>query len=532
MMFRFKKPIAAAVSLLAAALMIGSAGETLSGGSLPPMTAHASVIQQAKAISSCTVTVKTTKFAYNGKERVPQVIVMDGTTKLTRNTDYTLKYTNNKNPGKATVVVTGKGNYSGTASASFIITPGAIASASASSVTATSAKLTWSKTNGATGYKIYAYNKSKSRWEIKKTIASAATLSETLTGLTANTTYLYRVNAYISADGKSYIGGSKQVGFTTPKQSTGTTPVAVNGRLKVSGANIVNKNGQKFQIRGMSTHGLMWEDFSNITSTASLKTLRDDWGVNTIRLAMYTEEWGGYTKGYATQAKNKVNTGVANATSLGMYAVIDWHILNDGDPLKHKDEAVAFFTEMAQKYKNNENVIYEICNEPNGTGITWTNNVKPYATAVVSAIRKYDKNAIIIVGTTNWSQDIDKVVNSRLSDTNIVYSLHFYADTHKQWLRDRFTNCYNKGLPILVSEFGTCNAKGAGNVNTTETQTWLKLLDSKNVGYINWSACGKAETASAFKSGTNLSNIPAGESALTESGKLVRKWYRSRAGLK
>ena len=70
----------------------------------------------------------------------------------------------------------------------------------------------------------------------------------------------------------------------------------------------------------MSTHGIMWEDFSDILNTASLKTLRDDWGVNTIRIAMYTEEYGGYTTGstFAAQAKAKVNMGVKNATDLGM----------------------------------------------------------------------------------------------------------------------------------------------------------------------------------------------------------------------
>ena len=144
----------------------------------------------------------------------------------------------------------------------------------------------------------------------------------------------------------------------------------------------------------------MWEDFSNITTEKSLKTLRDDWGVNTIRLAMYTEEWGGYTTGteYAAQAKQKVITGVDNATKLGMYAVIDWHILSDGNPAKHQAQAVSFFTEMAKKYKNNENVIYEICNEPNG-GVTWSGQIKPYAETVISAIRKQDPNAIIVVGT-------------------------------------------------------------------------------------------------------------------------------------
>ena len=105
--------------------------------------------------------------------------------------------------------------------------------------------------------------------------------------------------------------------------------------------------------------------------------------------------------------------------------------------------------------------IYEICNEPNG-GITWTGGIKSYCQSVVSAIRKYDSDAIIICGTGTWSQDIDQVLGNKLSDKNCVYALHFYADTHRDWLRNRLQNCYNKGLPVLVSEFGTCDASGNG----------------------------------------------------------------------
>ena len=291
----------------------------------------------------------------------------------------------------------------------------------------------------------------------------------------------------------------------------------------------MNAKGEKFQIKGMSTHGIMWEDYSDILSKASLKVLRDDWKVNTIRIAMYTAEWGGYTTGsnFASQAKQKVYTGVQNATDLGMYVIIDWHILSDKDPQLHQSEAVAFFTEMAKKYKDYNNVIYEICNEPNGNGITWSSKIKPYCQKVVSAIRKYDDNAIIICGTGTWSQDIQDVVNNKLSDKNCVYALHFYANTHTDWLRNRLTDCYNKGLPILVSEFGTCDASGNGGFNASQTRTWINLLNSKKIGYVNWSASSKNETASAFKPGTNLAAIKSGTAQLTESGKLIRELYRA-----
>ena len=482
-----------------------------------------------KSISALKPAAAAASYAYTGSVIKPDVVIKNGSVTLKKGTDYTLSYKANKAIGTATITVTAKGNYTGTAKCTFQIVPKKVTGVKAAATSTTAGKLTWTKTGNASGYRIYLYNSTTKKYENIKTIASNATVSYTVKGLKAGGSYKYKVRAYKKVNGKNYWGTSSAA--VTLKLPESGTPVANHGRLKVSGANIVDSKGKKFQIIGMSTHGLMWEDFSNITTKASLKVLRDDWGVNTIRLAMYTEEYGGYTtgSGFATQAKQKVTTGVKNATDLGMYVIIDWHILKDGNPQTHQKEAVAFFTEMAKKYSGQNNIIYEICNEPNG-GVNWKNNIKPYCQAVVSAIRKYDKNAIIVCGTGTWSQDIDQVLGNQLSDKNCVYTLHFYANTHTDWLRNRVTSCYSKGLPILVTEFGTCDASGNGGYNAAQTKTWLTLLDKYMIGYCNWSACAKAETASAFKSGTNLAAIKKGTSQLTESGKLIRSLYRKRTG--
>lgn len=320
----------------------------------------------------------------------------------------------------------------------------------------------------------------------------------------------------------------------TPTPTPSGTPVQRHGALHISGNHIVDSHGKVFMLQGMSTHGIMWSDdnnrypFSGILSETSLKVLRDDWKCNAVRIAMYTEEWGGYTTGYAAQAKQKVITGVTNATKMGMYVIIDWHILKDGNPQTHQSEAIAFFTEMANKYKNYNNVIFELCNEPNG-GVTWANNIKPYCQAVTNAIRKTGAKNLIICGTGTWSQDIDQVIGNKLSDSNCAYTLHFYANTHTDWLRDRLQKCYNSGLPVLVTEFGTCDASGNGGFNESQTRQWYSLLANLKVGWFNWSAASKNETASAFKPGTNLAAISAGESQLTQSGKLIRTLFRANA---
>ncbi len=308
-----------------------------------------------------------------------------------------------------------------------------------------------------------------------------------------------------------------------PSDTSGKTPVAIHGALSVSGTNLVDKNGDVFQLKGVSTHGLQW--FPQYVNKATFQTIRDEWGANVIRLAMYTAE-GGYCEG-STATKNKlkklVTDGVSYATDLGMYVIIDWHVLNDQNPAKYKTEAKAFFKEMAQKYKDNNNVIYEICNEPNG-GVTWS-QVKSYANEVIEVIRAYDKDAIIIVGTPNWCQYVDQAAKSPITGANaknVMYALHFYANTHKDSLRGTMQNAIKAGLPIFVSEFGIGSADGNGTVNTAEGNKWIALMDKYNVSYVCWNLANKNEATSLITSGCNkLYNFT--ESDLSAQGKWLVK---------
>lgn len=278
------------------------------------------------------------------------------------------------------------------------------------------------------------------------------------------------------------------------------TPLESHGALSVQGAKIVDSHGKAFQLKGVSTHGLSW--FPEYVSKEAFQSLRDQWGANTVRLAMYTAEYNGYCTGSAanrTTLKNLVDKGVKAATELGMYVIIDWHILQDNNPNTYKSQSIAFFREMASKYKNYNNVIYEICNEPNG-GTSWS-QVKSYAQSVIGEIRKTDKDAIIIVGTPTWSQDVDQAAKSPISGySNIAYSFHFYANTHRESYRTKLENALKKGLPVVVTEFGICDASGNGSVNRTEGDRWISLLNRYQTGYVCWNLSNKNESSALLKS--------------------------------
>ena len=297
-----------------------------------------------------------------------------------------------------------------------------------------------------------------------------------------------------------------------------------HGALHVDGTNLVDKNGEKVQLYGISTHGLAW--FPQYVNYDTFAYFANAWGVNCMRLAMYTEEYGGYCSGGDKNALKKlIEDGVDAATKLGIYVIIDWHILSDQDPLRHKDEAKSFFNEMSEKYKDYDNVIYEICNEPNGSG-TW-DKITAYANEIIPTIRANNPDALVLVGTPCWSQEVDKPLSSPLGFDNVMYVLHFYASTHGAWLRDRMQQCIDGGLPIFISEFGLCEASGNGAINKQESDEWKKIIEKNNLSFICWNLSNKDETSSLIKSSCSKT-FDFTDDDFGEEGKYMKDWITSK----
>lgn len=288
--------------------------------------------------------------------------------------------------------------------------------------------------------------------------------------------------------------------------------------LHVEGTHLVNTAGETVRLRGVSTHGLAW--FGEYVNEDAFRTIKEDWGANAVRLALYTAEYGGYCNGgNQEKLKELVDKGVEYATNQGLYVIIDWHILSDGNPRTHQDEAVKFFDEISRKYAEHSNVLYEICNEPQNS--PWKTVIKPYAETLVETIRANDPDGVIIVGTNTWSQDVEEVIGNRLNDENVVYSFHFYSATHKTTYRQKVKNAVKAGVPVFVSECGLCDASGSGGVDEASAKEWFKLLKEENISFMAWSLCNKNETASLLRSDcAKLGGWT--EADLSQSGKLFR----------
>ena len=289
--------------------------------------------------------------------------------------------------------------------------------------------------------------------------------------------------------------------------------VSENGRLQVVGTQLCNEKGQPVLLRGMSSHGLHW--FGQFISAGAMAATKN-YGANLFRVAMYTGE-GGYLSD--PSLKEKAFAVVDTAVQQDLYVILDWHILSDGNPMDHVEESVAFFTEAARRYKDTPNILYEICNEPNGN-VSWSGQVKPYAQQVIAAIRAQDPQGVILVGSPTWSQDVDQAAQDPLERENLMYTLHFYAGTHGEGLRQKIDRALSLGAPIFVSEWGTSRADGSGGVFLQESAVWLDYLEQKGISWCNWSLCDKNETSAALRPGAS----PAGgwtEQDLSESGRFV-----------
>ncbi len=261
---------------------------------------------------------------------------------------------------------------------------------------------------------------------------------------------------------------------------------------------LVDCDGKVVQLRGYSTHGLSW--YPQYVNRDFFEFMRDKWNVDVVRLAVYTAEEDGYCVGdKANQEKliALIDKGVRAATELGLYVIIDWHILSDANPLMYMEEAIAFFDLMAKRYHTYGNVIYEICNEPN-VNCTWT-DIKKYAETVIPVIRKHDDYGIILVGAPTRSQDVDMACADPVKGfSNIGYVLHFYADSHREDLRNKLKDAVANKLPLFVSEFGICNACGDGEGNEEQGQLWLDLLDEHHISYCMWNLGNRDESSASF----------------------------------
>ncbi len=304
------------------------------------------------------------------------------------------------------------------------------------------------------------------------------------------------------------------------------SPAAINGPLHVcADRRLCNEDGNRIQLRGISTHGLQW--FGACVTRRAFNAIANNWKADVVRLALYVQE-GGYEtdpEGF----ERTVNRLIRRATRRGLYVIVDWHILTPGNPHHNLDRARKFFDRIARKNRNRVNVLYEVANEPNGTDVTW-DVLKRYHEEVIPVIRAHDPDAIILLGTPGWSSmglahgwNEQQIADNPVDADNILYSFHFYAASHGEAYREALDRASQK-LPVFVTEFGLQSHTGDGGNDLQQSALYLDLMKQRKISWAYWNFSDDWRSGAVFQPGACRDRAFFGEARLKEAG----KWIRSR----
>ena len=301
-------------------------------------------------------------------------------------------------------------------------------------------------------------------------------------------------------------------------ETPSATPVQTHGALSVKGRSIIDQNGNITRLAGpsffWSTTGWGMEKFYNKGAVARFAT---EWRASVVRAAIAGERKGSYLtdpEGNRKRAYAIIDAAIEN----GLYVIVDWHSHHAENNIP---EAKEFFTDIATRYGAYPNVIYEIYNEPLAN-TDWETVIKPYSRTMIETIRAIDPDNIIVVGTQSWDQEVDKAADSPLTGySNIVYALHYYAASHKDDLRKKARYALDKGLPLMVTEWGSVRYDGDGYIDYQSSEKWLNLIDEYDLSFAIWAVADKDESSAMFKPGSP-SNGDWKEKHLSESGRYAR----------
>lgn len=309
--------------------------------------------------------------------------------------------------------------------------------------------------------------------------------------------------------------------FSSPAmaEAPAGSPVAEHGALAIEDGRLVGQHGEPVTLRGMS---LFWSQWGpQYYDADTVAWLAKDWKVSAVRAAIAAEGNDGARQHFDREFA-KASTVIDAAVANGIYVIVDWHA-HHGFP----DEAERFLAAIARKYGDLPNLIYEDWNEPLRDGVDWSRDVKPYHLKVIGAIRAIDPDNVVVAGSPSWSQDVDIAARDPLPFSNVAYTLHYYAATHGQELRDKADVARAAGLALMVTEFGVVEATGNGPIDLDESNRWWDWAERNGISWLAWSVGDRDESSAALKPGAPPTQWS--EEQLTESGRLLRGRLRAAA---
>ncbi|MEE3495622.1 MAG: glycoside hydrolase family 5 protein [Butyrivibrio sp.] len=266
-----------------------------------------------------------------------------------------------------------------------------------------------------------------------------------------------------------------------------------NGVLRVSDGKLVNEAGSPIQLKGLANFYLSVEP--QLARKSVFARMRDEWGANVLRLPVNvdTSSWGTPEKGYASGSDDDraritatLDKAMMASKEAGMYAIVEWVVLEEKTPMAEIEYAKQFFEYVSSTYKDYTNIIYEICNEPN-KGATWE-EVKEYCATIIPLIRNNDPDSLILVGTPDFSSDLDAPINDPLEYDNIMYVFHEYTGHNNEFQEDieMIDRAMEAKLPVFMTEVAGTDANQEDYYDMETIKEWMPIVEKYNISYIVW----------------------------------------------
>jgi endoglucanase len=202
------------------------------------------------------------------------------------------------------------------------------------------------------------------------------------------------------------------------------------------------------------------------------------------------------------------------ATGKGLYVIIDFHQIDNATTGTSAADAKTFWTDIAPRFANYTNVLYELFNEPIDNKVPWS-TLKPVVQGLVDVVRAAAPQNIIVVPSNSWDQDTGDAVTDPPRGTNFMYTAHIYPSNWNQAFQSQVATAV-VGAPVLISEWGY----SATDPNPHAWGTALQAtVDANGASWTAW-VTDNGWSPPMF---TNTALT-----ALTDFGTLVKTWLATK----
>lgn len=251
--------------------------------------------------------------------------------------------------------------------------------------------------------------------------------------------------------------------------------VILRGAAIVDPVDLDNRGGS------LNTDGLL----------ALLADGRQGFYARVVRITVFPKIWK--SLGADTYFNQYLEPAVRQATALGLYAIVDWHEIDNAEDVA--DETAAFWKFMAPKFADQSNVLYEVFNEPTNFSDTSWSHWKQYAQPWVDQIRHDAPDRIILIGGPNWSQQIGGAASDPFVGDNLAYVGHIYpmgVGPGKLLDEDGPIAQAAKERPVFITEWGFRGIDDSvlAGTQTSFGQPLKTFIETRGLSWTAWCATG------------------------------------------